>query len=243
MKIYVLTLGRRVFGPALASWYKALLTASKQRPDLVFTHTTMWGEIVPDEEVPDHRVSYKYMDILPQFLHSDYDVLICLEDDLIIPEDGFIKLINHLESGVDIAYGLYCFRRGPQRWNIMADMEKMASNSINRKVDPRVVWGKVLDAPGVGLGFTAIKREVFTEHGVAFRKCHSKASADWCFALDCQAAGLRSVGDLSIVCGHMTTEPTPRVFWPDPNAENHYRTQFLDPDAEFQKRREADGIR
>jgi hypothetical protein len=84
---------------------------------------------------------------------------------------------------------------------------------------------QIIEIAGVGLGCTAIQRHVletipFTRRG--------QACNDWYFAVDCQYHDFVQRCDMGLVCGHMTTDPSPRILWPDiSDMETMQRIEYL----------------
>lgn len=167
------------------------------------------------------RVVWKYQQGRRAFLRGDYQAMFTVEADMIVPEDALIRLAK-LEA--DVAYGLYVLR-DRLRWSVFSLVERERGKSLSE--DPvlaRDSWGKIIDAPGVGLGCTLIRRPVL-EH-FEFRR-DGKACNDWYLSLDCQKYGFTQRADLGVVCGHMDAEPSPRILWPDPIAPRLYTIEYL----------------
>lgn len=160
-------------------------------------------------------------------LAGNYDALLSIESDMIVPPSALLKLVA---LDADIAYGLYCWRRGNHRWNTYTELDKTTGKSICERQDKgRESWGKTLDAvAGVGLGCTLIRRRVLKS--LQFRveeKTKAHISCDWWLAYDAARLGYTQRADLSIVCGHISYAPTPRAIWPTNEGERHYRIEEL----------------
>jgi len=160
-------------------------------------------------------------------LAGDYDALLCVESDMIIPPDTLTRLAA---CKSDVAYGLYVFRHTKHAWSAYETMEETSGRSISEDaIRARAKWGSVIDVAGVGLGCTLIKRTVL-EH-VPFRlsaDAPDKTSCDWTFALDCHDYGFTQRCDLGVVCGHITYKPYPLIVWPDIDAPKLYRRETLE---------------
>jgi hypothetical protein len=92
----------------------------------------------------------------------------------------------------------------------------------------KAAWGKVIDVAGVGTGCTLIKREVLEQIEFRTDEMHPDVHHDWVFAYDLQQKGFVQRCDMSVVCGHISMTPFPRILWPDPDAPRMYRNDFLE---------------
>lgn len=171
-------------------------------------------------------VTHKYMEAVDTFKAGDWPVMITLEDDMIIPEDGITRVLALLKDGADIGYGLYCWRHGAHRWSAYTQVGANRGVSFSMEPDKaRSTWGTTQDVAGVGLGFTAIKRHVLD--AIHIRRVGGAACNDWYLSMDAQKLGFTQRCDLACVCGHMSLEPSPRIIWPDPAQADLYRLELL----------------
>jgi len=168
------------------------------------------------------RVAWKYQRGREIFLRGDHDALLTIEADMTVPSHALKRLIK---ADADVAYGLYCLREGSHRWNAFTKVGNEHGKSVSE--DPalaREAWGQVISVEGVGLGCTLIRCHVLEE--VEFRPGDGTYN-DWRFSLDCQERGFVQKADLGVVCGHVTAEPSPRILWPNPEAERLYSIELL----------------
>jgi hypothetical protein len=89
------------------------------------------------------------------------------------------------------------------------------------------MWGKTIEVAGVGMGCTLISRDVLEKLAFRVDETHPSVHNDWVFAYDCQQKGITQKCDTSVVCGHISMKPSPRVIWPDPNEPRLYRNDFI----------------
>lgn len=225
MRLLIVTPQARQFGPVVASWMRAFRRLSDARPDVRFEHLRMFNEPYHgDASKEGHdRITRKYQESQEWFLFGTWDLYIALEDDIVIPEDGFLKLLDLMET-CDIGYSIYNIRLDMKRWNIFSELDDGYGQSFTQTHDVHDIWGKVIDVAGVGLGFTGIWRHVL--EAIPFQR-RGPACNDWYLAVDAQKIGFVQQADTSIVCGHMTTEPTPRILWPDPSEERFCRVELI----------------
>jgi hypothetical protein len=164
-------------------------------------------------------VATKYEQVRQWMLAGNYDALFCVESDMLVPPDALQKLD---ELGVDIAYGLYCWRHGPHRWNAYTSLEVDKGLSLcESPTQAKQLWGQVVEVAGLGLGCTLIRRHVLEV--VPFRH-RTHMHCDWLFAMDAAYAGAQQVAHLSVICGHIGGS---QVYYPDPATETLYRVETL----------------
>jgi hypothetical protein len=135
-----------------------------------------------------------------------YDYLLTIEDDILPPPDALEKLIA---VDADIAYGVYCFRRGMPMINIQRD-DTGESYSLPRNLKAWAeLFGQIIPCGGLGFGCTLIKRSALD---AAPLHSSNGGDADTQLALDARRLGLRQRADTSVLCGHRRTDGT--VIWP-----------------------------
>lgn len=144
------------------------------------------------------------------FLAGDYDAMLTVEYDNIVPPDALQRLAR---VDADVAYGLYCGRNNHQ-W--LAFWRLFDNNGITYSKDGptvRSVWGKVIETCGVGFGCTLIHRRVL--EAIPFRLVPGHPCAnDWHFSLDCMAAGFVQKHDCAVIVGHIIARQPLSVVWP-----------------------------
>ena len=203
---------------------------------------------------PYENVTYQHNKVRQLILENEYDALLSVEADMIIPPDTIGKL---LDTNADIAYGLYVWRNKPRRWNVYTDLTLWGGTSVSLNhdgSDAREAWGKVMDVAGLGMGCTLIKRDVLKamqfrihdgrpdwiadEYKEDFDKLgkmmgmkinpyrpHPKMVCDdWLLAMDAQHYGFVQRCDLNVICGHIGNDG---IIWPDPNEKMLYRIEEI----------------
>lgn len=158
-------------------------------------------------------------------LAGDFDQMLLVEDDMIVPKDALTRLTA---ADADVAYGLTCWRHGKPGWSARLSLKGNGdvANLSDRPDLARAAWGKVMDVAGVGTFCTLIQRRVMER--MAFRLSDSlPVCCDWWLAVDCQRYGLTQRADLGVVCGHIKPDPTPRVIWPDAEERRLWRVELL----------------
>jgi hypothetical protein len=171
------------------------------------------------------NITHKYNHARAVFLAGDYDALLCLEDDIIVPRDTLTRL---LACDADIAYGLTCWRHGTPVWSARVDEEGQPLGRVLSETPERAraLAGQVIDVVGVGMACTLIRRHVVG--WLEFRLDEQQpVCCDWWLAHDARALGFSQRADLGLICGHITPTPTPRIIWPDAREERLWRVERL----------------
>lgn len=179
------------------------------------------------------NITYKYNRAREVALRGDYDALVCLEDDIIVPVDAVERL---LACDADIAYGLVCWRHGTPVWSARVEDEggrqkAEGGHGLGRVLSEmperaRALAGQVIDVVGVGMACTLIRRNVL--EALQFRlEVKHPVCCDWWLAKDAVRFGFSQRADLGLLCGHITPNPSPRVIWPDANEERLWRVERL----------------
>lgn len=175
----------------------------------------------------------KYQNVLAKYefarrlaLAMDYEVLLTVEADVIVPPDTLERL---LAVDADVAYGLYCSRYGRHQWLAYTMLAADRGRSLSDDHElARAVWGQVFPTVGVGMGCTLIHRRVLEAVPFRLDPGSDMLANDWYFALDLQEKGFRQAHDLGVVCGHVCGPPSAKIVWPDPAAPWGYRYEFFD---------------
>ncbi len=174
----------------------------------------------------------KYNAARDRVLTGDYDAMLTVESDMIIPPDALHKLWL---TGADVAYAPYVFRHNSHHWSaysVLLDDSLTGYPLSNVPERAKLDWGSVVDVDGIGLGCTLIRRHVlealpFVADGIKHMD-GTRSHTDWYFALAAMQAGYTQKCDLSIPCGHISMtnrsgKLSPSVLWPDPNAKDMVR--------------------
>ena len=177
------------------------------------------------DPLPYDNVTRKYNDARRVLLAGDYDALMTIESDTVVPRDALKRLVA---VGADVTYGLYAFRHGFPYWSAFTLVRADKGMPINHSPElAKEAWGKVIDVEGVGNGCTLIQRHVM--EAVEFNWSLGEfGCCDWHLSLDCQRLGFTQKCDMGLICGHIATDPVYRIIWPDVNANGMYRTELLE---------------
>jgi hypothetical protein len=195
---------------------------------------------------PYENVMHQHNKARQMVLAGDYDALLSVEADMIVPPDTIGRLID---CDADIAYGLYIWRHKLKRWSAYTTMGLWGGESVSLNHNgsgARESWGKIIDVDGLGMGCTLISRETlehlpfrlhdgkhswlvdeyaddFKTMGISpYKDLRGMMCDDWLFSMDAKHYGLTQRANLGLVCGHIDGDS---VLWPDPNAEKFYRLE------------------
>lgn len=175
-------------------------------------------------------------------LDGNYDALLSIEADMIIPPDAIEKL---LAADADIAYGLYVWRHNLSLWNAYIRLNMFKGMSLSKLPDKaRESWGQIIDVAGLGMGCTLIKRRVL-EHlpfrlydgrkdwiteqygdemerlGIdPFKPREAIFCDDWLLAVEARRLGYSQRANLDLICGHIANDG---ILWPDIDSAKLYR--------------------
>ena len=168
----------------------------------------------PALEDPLDRITWRYQTARNWFLSTEADLFVSIEDDMVVPPDTLERLIGVLNAGANIAYGLYAWRHNLPNpdWNAHL---AIARPGVSLRRFPKYAtecWGSTIDVAGLGLGCTAIKREVLEQ--IRFER-RGPEGCDFYFALDAIQAGFIQRCDLGLICGHyLVYEGKPAIVYP-----------------------------
>lgn len=145
---------------------------------------------------------HQYRQARQMMLDGDYDGLVTLEHDMIVPADGLKKLANTMG---DIVYGLYMLRHGAYCVNAFhyVSGKPGLQNSITYKPNlyRRAQQDGVVRVCGVGMGFTLFRRKVMELFD--FRASGKSYPPDWGIAWDSYKKGLVQMCRFDVSCGHI----------------------------------------
>lgn len=197
-------------------------------------------------EVGYENVTYQHNKGRDMALSGGYDAMLSIEADMVIPPDAIQKL---LDCEADVAYGLYVWRHGLDRWSAYSRLGIFGGWSVSVKEDVRRLWGGIYDVEGVGMGCTLIKRNVLERFPFRLYTGHkddwliekvveggrkigyeinpytphtSMFCDDWLFALDAAHYGFTQRTNYALICGHIDGRKT---LWPDINADKFVRIE------------------
>lgn len=166
----------------------------------------------PASQVGSERIrdySEKYIWAQKLFLSGDWDAMLTVEYDMLLPADTLAKLAS---VDADIVYGLYCNRpSGRHTWMLRVGEDISPAKAHYPPEYMRSVWGKVVPSDGLGMGCTLIHRRVL--EAVTMRYSEQLGN-DYFLAKDARAAGFVQKTDCRVQVGHIL-EPGKAV-WPHP---------------------------
>ena len=154
-------------------------------------------------------------------LQGDYDAMMTVEADNIIPEDALQRL-SAVDAGV--AYGLYAWRHGSRDWTAYTEFTEDGTPTRSVCRTPALArewWGTVRDVSGWGFGCTLIHSWV-----LELLDWTQEVPPDKAMAQFCNLNAVPQKCDLGLVVGHILHDE-PLVLWPDPDAPDLVRFEAL----------------
>jgi hypothetical protein len=159
----------------------------------------------PYPEGKHKNTLHQYQLAQKKMLDESFDALCTFEHDMIVPEDGLIKL---WDTPADMVYGLYLLRHGAYVVNAFQKMEHTPNIGQSLSFYPKLYQKAEEDGfavvSGCGMGFTLIRRPVLERFQL--RKWETNEPPDWALAHDCQAAGILQIVRFDVKCGHIDDE-------------------------------------
>ncbi len=159
--------------------------------------------------------------VIRQALEEGWTHIFFIDDDVLIPPDGLMRLLKHDK---DIVTGLYLLRRWPHQPIIFDD---------DNRDDQKVQWhclsdgeNGLIEIQNAGLGCALIKTDVFRRLEDPWITLGNPDPEGWCddvwFFKKCMKAGFKMYCDLELKAGHCAQ----LIVWP--RFENGKWTTILD---------------
>jgi hypothetical protein len=148
------------------------------------------------------------------FLAGYYDAMLIVESDIIPPPYALKRLAALAEQDVDLAYGVYKFRRSnviniSERYREPSPRNTGESLSMKPNLLKRAYELGAYPCSGSGLGIVLIKRHVL--EAVDFRR-QGQAHCDTDFTDDVLRGGYAQWADMTVLCGHK--DANGKTVWP-----------------------------
>lgn len=177
-------------------------------------HKVTYWLSVDEKENKVKNVLTQYQKARLRALSEDFDALLLIESDMIVPPDTLVKLADVEKA--DAVYGVYLFRHGKPVLNAYRYVDSInADMSLqNYPRDLEQAWKqKVIPVSGLGFGCLLIYRRVLEQ--IEFRAPVDGAYPDGPFANDCQRMGFKQYARFDVICGHI--QDNGYVLWPSSN--------------------------
>lgn len=143
-------------------------------------------------------------------IEGDYDALMLIEHDMIVPPHAVQAL---WDTDAPVVYGSYVFRHKLGWVNLF---QYVGKNNIGMSLTlyPKdMQWARQageIEVSGAGFGCLLLKRTVFTN--IPFRDTGN--APDLPFAYDCVTRGIKQMGRTDVECGHIDTDNNNVILWP-----------------------------
>ncbi len=193
--------GLLVFTPTYGDALRPETVASvnAQQFDGSLTHEISYHNPYPIGDM--RNVTAQYQRARDLLLAGDYDALLTVEHDMVLPPDAAQRL---WDTDAPVVYGVYMLRHGSNvlnLWRYTGGRNLGMSLSLYPDELRRARRAKTWRVSGVGFGCTLIRREVLER--IPFRQDPSGNAPDIPFALDCLQRGVVAVGRFDVACGHI----------------------------------------
>lgn len=138
------------------------------------------------------------------FLDNNYDALMFVDADIVLPKDAIQNLIK-CES--DIASGVYLGNQEVESGHAILPVlyKKINSNQVKILNVPEIIPDKIIDIDVCGMGCCLIKRNVLEK--IKFRKLdenNEKGGEDTAFCIDAEDSGFSIKANTAVKCGHIS---------------------------------------
>lgn len=192
-----------VFTPTYADKLNPLTVKSVVLQKFEGRMTWEIGRHNPHPKPGNANVTAQYQQAREIFLQGDYDALLTIEHDMIVPPTAAQKL---WETPADVVYAPYMLRHGSHvlsTWQYNGDRNLGMSLSMYPKELAQLRSAGVGRVSGVGHGCTLMRRNVVERF--PFRSTDD-SSPDIPFATDCLRAGVVQLARFDVPCGHADDE-------------------------------------
>ena len=153
---------------------------------------------------PDPRnVLHQYRCIQATFVAGDWDSLVLVEHDNVLPDAGAIQRMY--DTAADVVYAPYRFRKGGlSTWQYINNTNLGMPLSEHPAELEQARAAGVWRVSGTGFGCTLIRRHVVEP--LPFRPDGLSLYPDIPFAQDCLRAGFTALANMTVEVGHYTAE-------------------------------------
>jgi hypothetical protein len=195
-----------IFTPTIADAMRPETAASIKAQQTAIPYTWEVGFHNPYPGEKNRNVVAQYQRARELCLAGDYDALLTVEHDMIIPPDTVEKLMS---TPAPVVYGLYMLRHGTHTlnaWRYEGDRNLGMSLSLypqEVKAARRRGWVRVC---GVGWGCTLIRREVLERFQIHANDVSD--AGDITFAAECLRARIEQIARFDVPCGHIDDDGT-----------------------------------
>lgn len=139
---------------------------------------------------------------------SDWERLLIIEQDMILPRDALTKHSNYIEPIVGSMY----FRHEPPHHPIIGIKDKAGEFQIPFATDVQRMMKnpRLYPMAGVGMGCTSIRRDVIEKWSptIPMWEATQTLSHDYYFCAEAEKQGFRTYVDSGLICRHLTEDAT-----------------------------------
>lgn len=183
-----------------------IASVAAQQFDGELVHEVSWHKPYPGHDM--RNVTAQYKKGRQMALDSDYDAMLCVEHDMVIPPNAAQVL---WDDGSPVAYAVYRLRHSTFILNAWQKRGKRLGKPMSfypDEVNAARQSGRV-EVGGLGFGCTLIRREVLER--IQIRDDDNNAP-DTPFAKDCLRRGIQQVARFDVACQHIENGVTLEAF-------------------------------
>lgn len=195
-----------IFTPTYADGpLAATMESVSQQTFTDYDHEVSWL----DNPLPGRKmqnVVAQYQKAWQMALAGNYDALLTVEHDMVLPANAVQKLY---ETDAPVVYGVYMLRHGLptlSAWQYVNNTNLGMSLSLYPNEVRKGRQQGWLEVCGVGWGCTLIRREVLEK--VTVRSTGASDAGDMAFATDCVRGGIRQIARFDVPCEHIMPDGT-----------------------------------
>lgn len=208
----------------MSSWDKSTIIITPTLGQMHISVTLSWlGLLLPVNNVHSRmaaiglEVGEAYSNMVETILKDkrmkDFKYILTLEDDMIVPPGGLIKLHDDIRKGYDIVGGLYWTKDPIHSFPLVYGKPENGYEDTG----PVDITGGIQEVNCLGMGFTLFRRSLFederferplfqTKQIVSLDGLHTETTTqDMFFMMQARKLGYKIAVDTDLRCGHVDT--------------------------------------
>ncbi len=195
-----------IFTPTYGKLLRPETVASVRAQEFAGTVDYKIGRHNPYPGADMRNVCAQYIRARQLFLEGDWDALLAVEHDMVLPPGAAQALYDTRVGGelAPVVYGVYLLRHGTRvlsAWQYKGDRNLGMTLSLYPDELRQAREKRCVRVSGVGFGCTLFRRAVVEQ--IPFRYPVDGSAPDIPFALDCLHRGVPAYARFDVPCGHI----------------------------------------